>query len=208
MSYIDKLLGANEKILCSTRRHLFVLFGQILKELLILIVLIVGFFALKKLRPEHSFPFEIAFGILGLVVLVSILIDVLRWTNEGYLVTNRRVIHTSGIFSKKVLDSSLNKINDVILMQSWFGRIFDYGTMKILTASDEVISFLDRIARPIEFKQAMLNAKEQLEPASVPGPAVSPSATQLLEELSQMRARNMISEEEYQEKRKEILRRM
>ncbi|HJZ12875.1 MAG TPA: PH domain-containing protein [Acidobacteriota bacterium] len=207
MSYVEKLLGANEKILAATKRHVFVLLGQVFKELLILIVLTVGYFAIREWRETQSFPFEIIFAAVAFVVLISILIDILRWSNEQFLVTTRRVIHSSGIFSKRVLDSSLNKINDVILTQSWIGRLLGFGTIKILTASDEVVNLLDRIANPIEFKQAMLSAKENVEPSLSPA-ATPASASQLLDELAQLRDKKMITEEEYQEKRKEILKRM
>src|ERR1041385_7491803 len=124
MGYIDKLLSADEKILFATRKHFFVLFGNIFKEILIFIVLVIGYFAIRgRLDPNYSLWFQLAFGVLGLIVLVSILIDVMHWQNEEFFVTTRRVIHSKGVFSKRVLDSSLNKINDVILLQSWFGRM-------------------------------------------------------------------------------------
>jgi uncharacterized membrane protein YdbT with pleckstrin-like domain len=141
--------------------------------------------------------------------MASAFVDILRWQNNEYIVTSRRVIHANGIFSKNILDSSLNKINDVILQQSMFGRIFNYGTIKILTATEEVINLLDRISKPIAFKHAMLEAKSLLEPISGSPLIGQPtSATQLLEELDQLRARKMITDLEYEEKRKEILKRM
>ena len=89
------------------------------------------------------------------------------------------------------------------------GRIFNYGTIKILTATDEVINLLNCIAKPIAFKHAMLEAKSLLEPISAsPFVGQAASATQLLEELDQLRARKMINDVEYEEKRKEILKRM
>jgi hypothetical protein len=80
--------------------------------------------------------------------------------------------------------------------------------MKILTATEEVINLLDRINRPLELKRAMMDAKGALEPGMSISAAPASSATQLLEELAALKERNMITEEEYQEKRKEILRRM
>jgi uncharacterized membrane protein YdbT with pleckstrin-like domain len=207
MSYLEKLLGANEKILARTRKHVFVLFARLFRETLILIVLTIGLLALQTREFEEKILFQLGFAAVMAVVAVSVLIDMLRWQNEEFVVTTRRVIHSSGILNKKILDSSLTKINDVVLNQSWLGRIFGYGTINILTASDEVVNLLERISRPLEFKQAMLNAKENLEVPAAPAPAAS-SPTQLLEELSQLKARNMISEEEYQEKRKEILKRI
>ena len=207
MNYIKRLLPQNEQILFLTRRHGFVLLSRSFKELLILAALVVGLFAIRRL-PDATYGM-IAIAVVAAVVLVSMLFDVLRWQYEQFIVTNRRVISCSGILSKNVLDSSLNKINDVIMRQSWLGRVFGYGTIEILTASEEATNILATIANPIAFKQAMLNAKAGLEDAapSAPGPASS-SATQLLEELAQLKARGLITETEYQEKRKDILKRM
>jgi uncharacterized membrane protein YdbT with pleckstrin-like domain len=208
MSYVQKLLGANERIVFATKRHAFVLLGRVLKEILVLAVIAVGIFAVPDF-PQKGF-LQIALMVVGLIALISMAMDFLKWQSEGFFITNRRVIHGSGVFSKKILDSSLSKINDVIMEQSLFGRMFGYGTIRILTASDEVINLLDRIAHPVEFKQAMLNAKAETEPlvAGTPAAVAAPSATQLLDELAQLRQRNVISDQEYEEKRKEILKRM
>lgn len=206
MGYTEKLLGTNEKILNRTRRHPFTLLSGMFKELIILAVLITGYVAIQE-WPDAPVFFPYVFGALALLTLLSMVGDFLRWHNEAFIVTTQRVLHVSGVLSKRILDSSLNKINDVILQQSWLGRIFGYGTIKILTASDEVINTLDRISNPIAFKQAMLNAKADVEPSSAVQ-IVQASSTQLLEELAQLKSRNMITEEEYQEKRKEILKRM
>jgi uncharacterized membrane protein YdbT with pleckstrin-like domain len=209
LSYIQKLLGQDEQILLETKRHLFVLIGQILKELIILIVLIVGWFVIHGKQDPSFLWIQLALGIIALMVLVSIVFDFARWNNEAFYVTNRRVIHSSGILNKKVLDSSLSKINDVIMEQSFLGRMFNYGTIRILTASDEVINRVDRISKPVEFKKAMLTAKSAMEPIAAAQHAVVASApTQLLEELAQLKQKGLISEEEYVEKRKEILKRM
>lgn len=209
MEYIKKLLSANEEILFKTRRHFFVIFGQIIKEILILIALGIAWFAIYQwAEAEYSTIFQLLVAAVAVIVLISMFLDLLRWSRDSFYVTTRRVIQVSGVLNKNVLDSSLSKINDVILRQSWMGRIFNYGTIKILTATEEVVNLLDRINNPMGFKRAMLDAKTVLEPAPI-GPGISSSsATQLLEELSQLKAKNMISEAEYEEKRKEILGRM
>jgi uncharacterized membrane protein YdbT with pleckstrin-like domain len=208
MSYISKLLGANETILIRTKRHFFVLLSMVLKEILLLLIF-VGVIVFLEYRQIGNPIVEIGIGIAAFLVVISIIVDIMRFRSEEFIVTNRRVLHSRGVFSKNVLDSSLSKINDVILQQSFFGRMFGYGTIKILTASDEVINTLDRISNPVGFKQAMLNAKADLEPGMVASVAApSRTATELLEELEQLRARKMITDAEFEEKRKDIIKRM
>ncbi len=209
MDYVEKLLSTNEKIIVRTHRHFFTVFGSLFKELVVLVACLIAFVYVRTWYTGDPFFFYIGIAVVALLAMVSAFTDIIRWQNNEYIVTSRRVIHANGIFSKNILDSSLNKINDVILQQSMMGRIFNYGTIKILTATDEVINLLDRIANPIGFKHAMLEAKSLLEPISTsPLVAQAASATQLLEELDQLRARKMITDVEYEEKRKEILKRM
>jgi uncharacterized membrane protein YdbT with pleckstrin-like domain len=210
MSYVKQLLGSDEKILIAAHRHIFVLLGHLLKEFLVLAALLTGWFVIHGTADPGFFWIKIAIGAIALLVVGSMFIDWLRWNNEAFYITNRRVLHTSGVFNKRTLDSSISKINDVITEQSFLGRIFDYGTIKILTATEEVINRVDKIARPLEFKKAMLGAKANLEPiGSAPPPVPNPvSAPQLLQELSQLREKKLITEEEYNEKRKEILKRI
>ncbi len=209
MDYVEKLLSTNEKIIVRTHRHFFTVFGSLFKELVVLIACAIAFFSVKTWYTGDPLFFYIGIAVVALLAMASAFTDIMRWQKNEYIVTSRRVIHANGIFRKNVLDSSLNKINDVVLQQSMLGRIFNYGTIKILTATDEVINLLDRIANPIGFKHAMLEAKSLMEPiaaSSFVGQAAS--ATQLLEELEQLHARKMISDVEYEEKRKDILKRM
>jgi uncharacterized membrane protein YdbT with pleckstrin-like domain len=210
MAYIRHLLGSDEKVLISAKRHIFVLLGHFVKELLVLGALIAGWIIIHGYSGPEFFWIEVIIGGIALLLIGSMLVDWLRWNNETFYITNRRVIQTSGVFNKRVLDSSISKINDVITEQSFFGRIFDYGTIKILTATEEVINSVDKIAHPLEFKKAMLGAKANLEPLIGSSQPVSNSSSsaQLLQELTQLKEQNLITEQEYQEKRKEILKRM
>jgi uncharacterized membrane protein YdbT with pleckstrin-like domain len=210
MAYIRHLLGSDEKVLIAAKRHIFVLLGHFVKEFLVLGALIAGWIIIHGYSGPEFFWIEVIIGAIALLLIGSMLIDWLRWNNETFYITNRRVIHTSGIFNKRVLDSSISKINDVITEQSFFGRIFDYGTIRILTATEEVINTVDKIANPLEFKKTMLGAKANLEPLVGAPPPISQSSSsaQLLQELTQLKEKNLITEQEYQEKRKEILKRM
>ena len=55
---------------------------------------------------------------------------ILPYLNQEYVLTNRRVIQIQGVVNKRAADSSLEKINDAVLTQSVFGRIFDFGDLE------------------------------------------------------------------------------
>src|SRR5215813_2688163 len=158
--YLLNLLGENEHILFVTRQHWLVLFGEILSEMVIAAIL-GGLVTLTWMfwLPDPLVPLGY---LLLLLPAVSLMRDVLIWKNHQYVVTNWRVIQIAGVFSKEVSDSSLEKVNDVKLEQSFWGRLLGYGSIEILTASELGVSKFNKIGRPIRLKTAMLNAKENL----------------------------------------------
>jgi uncharacterized membrane protein YdbT with pleckstrin-like domain len=153
----------------------------------------------------------VAFGYLLLIFpLISLGRDVLVWSNRKYVVTNRRVIQLSGVFSKNVSDSSLEKVNDVKMSQSFIGRMLDYGDIEILTASELGVNKLTHIGRPIQYKTSMINAKEKLERLPAPAAPVppAPNLADLLTQLDALRQNGVLTEEEFQVKKAELLKKM
>ena len=203
-NYLDGLLGQNERIVLATRQHWFNLFSNIVLEIVLILALIAGITALTSFYPPAVFGY-----ILVLVPLAGMIRDILIWRNQEYIVTNRRVIQISGVLDKNVVDSSLEKVNDVKMSQSFFGRIFDYGDIEILTASELGVNLFRRIGDPVGFKTAMLNAKEQLgfdELGSDRGPEIDiPS---MIAKLDELRKKGIVSEEEFQKKKAELLAKM
>jgi hypothetical protein len=201
-TYLQGLLGENEQILLETYQHWFVLFGKIFLELLVIALLLGGIVVAFTYYPP---------AIWGLILLVipaiGIMNDVLVWRNKAYVVTNRRVIQIAGVFDKGVVDSSLEKVNDVKMSQSFFGRMFGYGDIEILTASELGVNLFHQIDDPVGFKTAMLNAKERLGFDNEAGFAarVSKDIPTLIEELDELRKRGIISEVEFQRKKTQLL---
>ena len=204
-NYLENLLGENEQIIFETHQHWFVLFGRIFLELVLIAVIIGGSIIASGFQPLAVYGL-----ILILVPLVGILNDILVWRNKAYIVTNRRVIQVSGVLNKDVVDSSLEKINDVKMSQPFFGRMFGYGDIQILTASEMGVDLLHQIANPIEFKTAMLNAKEEMgidefDLEVLRGTNDIPT---MIEKLDVLRRRGIISETEFQQKKAELLAKM
>ncbi len=203
-SYIQNMLGENERILLGTRQHWFVLFSAILAEILVTLIVLVAISFIIPFNPLAAFGY-----LLALVPILSMLRDILAWSNHEYIVTNRRVIQISGIFNKNVVDSSLEKVNDVKMTQTFFGRMFDYGDVEILTASEIGVNLFKRIGDPIKFKTAMLNAKEKLGYEGTGSHAKHAQGIPAqIAELDQLRKQGIVTEAEFQSKKKELLAKM
>ena len=163
MSYADSLLATGERVIHRERQHWLVLVWgarlPIVGMLLGLVLLIVSSAVGDPLKQLVFWAGAVLF-IGGLAFLVW---ATMRYLNQEYVLTNRRVIEVQGVVNKRSTDSSLEKINDAILTQSIFGRILGFGDLEVLTASEAGIERFQMIVNPIDFKKAMMEAKHEYE---------------------------------------------
>jgi hypothetical protein len=164
MAYIDSLLASGERPIKREHQHWFVLVADAAWGILALVIAI-GLLVLSGNLGQGPIRDVLGWGIVALVLggLAYMGWQVLRWMNEEFIVTTRRVLQLEGVVNKRVIDSSLEKINDAILTQSVFGRIFGFGDLDILTASESGISRLRMLKDADDFKRSMLESKHELE---------------------------------------------
>lgn len=227
-TYLKSLLGDREKIILISRQHWFLLLASIYLEVVLILIIFSICIALGITLADTSpaiLPIIIVVGVIALFFpLATMTRDVLIWANYMFIITNRRVMQISGIFNKNVIDSSLEKVNDVKMSQSVIGRIFNFGNVEILTASELAVNLFRKIEDPVGFKTAMLNAKDQLERGEdVPGslrkdvemlgsttsaeaakPSI-PDVPGLIAQLAQLRQQGILTEEEFQAKKDDLL---
>jgi uncharacterized membrane protein YdbT with pleckstrin-like domain len=237
MSYTDGLLATGERIVKREHQHPFVLIwdsrGGILALVLALAIVIINI----ATGPHGTDGFFTVLGYLTLILVVVGLALVawsyLKYRNEEFVVTNRRIIHARGVINKEASDSALEKINDANLKESLFGRMFGFGDLDVDTASEAGIERLRMLRDPKDYKIAMLNAKRELEidvsraaypvPAQAPAPAYAPApppaapvndhmssdeVASAVDRLGELRDKGLITPEEFEAKKKELLERL
>ncbi|NEX95041.1 PH domain-containing protein [Caulobacter sp. 17J65-9] len=159
--YLAKVLGKDERVLMIVRRHWLV--GVSKTALWVGLTFAALVLAAVLLVQSPNSPAFLAALVAALLPAVLWLWEWLSWRNHMYVMTDRRVLQLKGVLSKDVIDTLLEKLNDVKSRQSLWGRIFGYGDIEILTASDVAINKLRTITDPLQFKLAMLEAKDALE---------------------------------------------
>ena len=168
MDYLDSRLGSGEEVLRRLHQHWFVVVADA-RYAVLAWLLALGLLILSGAIPNDSAGQGVrqVIGYAVLVLIVGGLLyfgwQLLRWQNEEFAVTTRRVLKTEGVLNKSIIDSSLEKINDAILTESVVGRIFGFGNLEILTASESGISNLRMLRDADGFKRAMLDSKHDLE---------------------------------------------
>ena len=98
-NYLKKQLGDNEHVIFVTRQHWLVLVAQILSESMLAIAWVILITLIWRLWLPN--PLVLLGYLLLFLPFLSLLRDVIIWTNRQYIVTNWRVIQISGVFSKK-----------------------------------------------------------------------------------------------------------
>ena len=178
--YGDALLADGEQVVLRSRQHWLAWLVDGRLALSILVASVVLVFATTYLEQGSV---RDAIGIIALVLLVASLVVVARlwlaWRSQDYMVTNRRVVKVDGIIRKRSADSSLEKINDAVLEQGVFGRMFGFGNLEILTAAEIPVDRFYMLAQAQTFKRTMLEEKNRLErdvrmPPSPPLRAMQP----------------------------------
>jgi hypothetical protein len=165
MSYADGLLSSGERILYRTKQHPFIfIWGA--RYAILAVVIVLGLAWLNvSLRPDGAIStlLDLATLILFFGGLAVFAWTAIRYMNQEYVLTNRRVIQVEGVLNRTATDSSLEKINDAVLTQSIFGRLFGFGDLAVLTAAESGIERMHMLRDPIAFKKTMLDAKHDYE---------------------------------------------
>jgi len=202
--YLKHLLGNHEEILLVTHQHWIVWIQSILLEGFVALIIIAADILLYYVLLLN--PLVLLGLILLLIPIVSLARDTMIWYNRKYVITSRRVIQIHGVFNKDVIDSSLEKVNDVKMDQSFIGRLFDFGDVEILTASELGVNLFKKISGPVKFKTTMLNAKAKLEDEQTGhGEHEESDIPSLIARLGQLRQQGVITEAEFQAKKSELL---
>jgi uncharacterized membrane protein YdbT with pleckstrin-like domain len=172
MGYIESNLVADEEILYTGRKHVILMLGQIVTEIILIGLTLVAFSVVSMVFTEYQMNQNtiriIVYGALGLaitVLVVSGVLDYFKWYNDCVVITNRRMLRFEGLFNRHMVESVLDKINDVSLNQTLWGRLFGYGDVTVLTAAESGVQEMRNIANPFGFKQALFQARSMKEEA-------------------------------------------
>jgi membrane protein YdbS with pleckstrin-like domain len=153
-------------------------------------------------------PLTLAAGAVALVLAGMALFKLLVLRSHDYVLTNRRVILEEGIFSRSSMDASLGKINNVEHRQTLWGRLLGYGDLEIDTASETGATRFPGISHPLDFKREILGAVEGYRfQGSAPPPAAAAalSPAEKIRQLKGLLDEGLISPQEFEAKRRELL---
>ncbi len=218
MAFPRKLLIPGEDVVLELRPHWVALS---LPALVALAAVILGGWLVAKADGATQ-------SVVVLVVVVVLIVYPLRrllwWVTSQFVVTTSRVIHREGFIAKRSMEIPLDKINDVRFEQGVFERIMGAGTLIIQSASEAGRNEFTFIRHPEEVQKTIYHASETEQdrqikrnvgqmsaaaasaPPPPPPPAgAAPNVTTELERLAELRAKGVLTEEEFQAQKARIL---
>jgi uncharacterized membrane protein YdbT with pleckstrin-like domain len=150
MSYVKTILQPGEVVLGETKLHWFIYLRAIFFLLLALVALIFS----NTVDPNITLYIEILAAVLAVIGLWFLLLAWLKRTSTELAVTDRRVIHKTGLISRRSIEINREKVESVDVYQSLLGRVFNYGTILVRGVGNSWEPY-QHIAHPLEFRSAI-----------------------------------------------------
>ena len=226
MAFPKRLLVEGEQLILDLRPHPIAL-------ALPALVVVLGFAAATWVANQwDGVGVLIAWIVYALALVVYVLPKLIWWLTSNFVVTTDRVVHRQGFIAKRSMEIPLEAINDVRFEQGIFDRMVGAGSLSISSASERGTETFDDIRHPEEvqktiYHQGELNKQRMYRGMGTPGPAddragaggggavppmpgssgspAAPSVTTELERLADLRAKGVLTEEEFQAQKAKIL---
>jgi uncharacterized membrane protein YdbT with pleckstrin-like domain len=165
MSYVKHVIQPGEKILVDGRLSWFIYHRAILYLIAGIILIAIE----KAFWPWSQQLVMLGTGALfAILALVSATTAWFNWWTTEIAVTDKRIIFKTGFINRHTEEMNMDKVSSVDVDQTFLGRIFDFGTIRILgtggaglrNKGDEHeprpgIENLDMVASPIKLRNAI-----------------------------------------------------
>lgn len=205
MPWPEDVLTDDEDIVVAFRQHWKLLAVPFAWFVGVLIVLVVIFLWL----PVGG-GFELAIDLLVLAAFGWFVVrPVVDWWMTRYVLTTERLITRKGLIAQSGIEIPLERITNVNFSQSFWERFLGAGDLLVESAGTTGQSRFANIPRPDQFASVLYNARERrtlaLQSGSAAGDAKGDDAIDKLSRLKRLHDDGIISDTEYEEKRKKLL---
>jgi len=207
MAFPKRLLTQDENIILDLRPHWIALVGPIVVTLLV----IAAWGILIPKLPDKGFPHTSLLIVLlaagAILLLWYCLRTLIRWATSHFVVTNERVIHRQGLISKTSMEIPLDRIQNVRFHQGIFERMIGAGDIILESAGEQGTNTFSDIRHPEQTQKTIYEHAEAFTMRMQGGvrQEASPSMTQELQRLADLRDRGAITEDEFQAQKAKLL---
>jgi uncharacterized membrane protein YdbT with pleckstrin-like domain len=205
--FSSKLLNENEDIVLDLHPH-WVFFVK--SGLVFLAALGLAAWILIAWDDAPSVA-EASGAVLLLVALAWVGFTYLRWVTTNFVITTDRLIYRHGILSKHGIEIPLDRVNTVFFSQSILERVVGSGDLVIESAGELGRQDFSNVRKPSAVQNEIhkqMEANENRKFDRVGGAPRNDSIPEQIAQLDDLRARGVLSQAEFDQKKQELLGRM
>lgn len=215
MPFPRKLLNDNEEVVLDLHPHWWFFAPPLLA---LLAVTAVGLWAWAE--PGANWV-NVPLGLIVLGFLVWFVLRYLRWVTTNFVITTDRLIYRHGVLGKHGIEIPLDRVNTVLFSQTIFERVVGSGDLKIESASEFGVQAFSNVRHPSAVQNEIyrqIEANENRKYDRVGASAAAGTAagerrsdrsiSEQMRELNEMRQQGLVTEEEFAQKRQQLLDRM
>lgn len=205
MPFPKKLLRPGERVIVDVRPRGWVLVPRVLLAL----VVVAGAITAQVAGVGKAVAWVLVAVLV--VCLLWLLVGYLRWITTSFLLTSDRLVHRSGLLSRNMREIPLDQLSDIGYHQTILERIVGIGDLRLESAGRDSVETFEGLPHPAKIQ---MEIHRQLEAGRARaggggGGAVSgASIPQQIDELADLARRGVISQDEFQRKKAELLDRL
>ncbi|QFU93592.1 PH domain-containing protein [Amycolatopsis sp. YIM 10] len=144
----DEYLLDTERRVIRVRRHWATLLWDSFEAAALLAICVLVSYVL----PPSMWLVNNILWYAALLVILRFAYLVMEWWVERLVVTDKRFVMTTGVFTTKVLMMPISKVTDLTYQRTAWGRMLGYGTMVVESAGQiQALNKIDYLPRPEEF---------------------------------------------------------
>lgn len=150
----DEYLLSTERRVIRLRRH----WAFVLRQLLETVLALLAAFALSFLLRDtpNMWLLQNILWYVALFVLLRFTYYLVEWWVERLVVTDKRFMITSGIFTTKIAMMPVGKVTDLTYQRTLLGRMLGYGTLIVESAGQiQALNRIEFVPRPEEVFDAI-----------------------------------------------------
>lgn len=203
MGYPGRLLNPGETIVVDVRPHWWYLSRPAAVEMAVIAASIA---AVVESVPGWIEWLAVAALVISAVWLAATYV---KWATTRLVVTNFRLIERRGVLARKGREIPISALTDISYRQTIFGRIIGMGDVVLESAGKEGQEVFPDLPHAAAIHNEIYRQLEARRGRLAPVPAAAGSSVaDRMEQLDQLRRRGLITDEEFQAKRSDLLNRL
>jgi uncharacterized membrane protein YdbT with pleckstrin-like domain len=205
MAYPPENLNEGEEIALDLKPHwwAFAVPAAVETGLLVLLIVVLAGTDASWLQVPVALA---VVGVLGWLAVVYA-----KWATTQFVITNRRLIYRSGVVSKSGIEIPLDRVNNVIFNQTLFERAIGAGDLTIESAGESGQQYFSNVRKPHAVQNEIYRQMEAFDQSRRQPMMTQPAEESIpdqIAKLARLRDEGVLTQDEFEIKKRDLLDRM